>query len=102
MNATHSLTTMLTRMPKAADRDALIEAHRQAAAFHEAMASALDSEREIEEGRRSGDPTEYWDKQYPVELGRAAVALQKMPFKWAAVLGEEVKAAPATPAAAAE
>ena len=64
--------------------------HSQAAAFHEAMSRAFMMQDEIEQGKREGELDPYWEKQYAIELGNAAVALQKMPARWAAILEAEL------------
>jgi hypothetical protein len=96
---------MLSAMPKVSDREALIKAHRAAQEFHEAMDEALTYERDIEDAeadlrdardeadRESASQSKAeWEKLYSRALGRVAVALQKMPIKWAAILNEQVPA----------
>lgn len=69
------------------DRNALIVDHEAAARFHEAIAEALEAQDEIERDPAC-DP--YWREKYAKWLGNAAVALQKMPAKWAALLSMEM------------
>lgn len=103
MNAAATITTMLGAMPKVSNRDALIKAHEAAHEFHEAMADALVNERDIEDTKRIAlgsnvdwsDIIEEHEKAYAEALGRAAVALQAMPVKWAAILSAELDAAKA-------
>ncbi len=71
------------------DRD-LMEAHRQAAQFHEAMAEAIDAQMELDGGRNDDTDTKFWQARYGEALGQAGRALALMPVKWAAVLGTEL------------
>lgn len=74
-----------------ADRDALIKAHRHAAAFHEAMSEALSAERDIEdETAEFGHADSYWSMKYRESVGKAVEAMNKMPIVWAAVLNVKV------------
>jgi len=71
----------------------LIEAHEAAEAFHYAMAEAISAQREIaaekEDAAYAGD--DYWQKLYTEMLVKAAVALQKMPSAWAAILTADIE-----------
>lgn len=101
MNAM-TLQTLLHRLPKPSDRDALVTAHLQAAAFHEAWANALEAQGELA-GDQDYDGRVYWEKSYRESLGEAAVAMERMPVLWTAVLGVKVEAMPVNvPAVAAE
>lgn len=83
---------------QAAKRQQLQTAHEHAAEFHEAIAEAMQVEADLAEFKEMGLTAETdWDvarleKRYPEALGRAAVALQKMPSKWAAILSVELDA----------
>lgn len=103
MNASATVTAMLAAMPKTSDRDALIKAHSAAEEFHRAMGDALTYERDIEDaesdlreakdqaGRDSAlESKAEWEKLYSRALGQAAVAMQKLPVKWLAILNETV------------
>lgn len=68
-------------------RNTLIDAHKRAAEFHEAMATAIEAEREL----LDEDDPEYWRDRYSTSLGEAATALQKMPVVWAAILSAKVE-----------
>lgn len=82
---------------------ALIAAHRAAAAFHEAMADALDAQAEIDEAVHNAriEKNPAWaldyhaeakelEPRYAAALGRSAAAMQRVPVKWLAILTEKV------------
>lgn len=83
-------------------RKALQSAHEAAAEFHEAMADAFEAETEIEDAtaelRRTPDDGLYLDilkryqARYQEAIGKAGVALQKMPTRRSAVLEIELEA----------
>lgn len=84
---------MLAAIPRA-DREALQKAHDAAAEFHAAMSRAVIAEIELDEikGDDVHEDRGYWEAEYQSALGAAAVAMQKMPGKWLAVLGLPVEA----------
>lgn len=66
-------------------------AHAAAEDFHHAMRDAFSAQQDIEAGDGDGGPCDpHWNERYQDALGRAAVALQKMPIRWAAVLEAEL------------
>jgi hypothetical protein len=69
---------------------AMREAHEHASDFHGAIARAIECQAELASEDDMDAP--YWRIQYGNALGEAALALQKMPMKWAAVLGPELVA----------
>lgn len=79
-----NLTTLLSRLPAPKDREAIRKAHDAAQRFHAAMAEALEAEIELE--NRDNPDRGYWAESYQMALGAAAVAMEKMPIKWLAVL----------------
>lgn len=100
MNATtRALTSVaFATLATPAKRKLLQEAHEQAAIFHQSLADAFDAERDLEEYATYSDKSDWTDeieyarKKYAASLGAAAVALQKMPAKWAAILQCELNA----------
>lgn len=82
----HAALKLLAAIPKQ-DRDAMARAHEAAGDFHCAMAGALDAEAELETCHE--DDRADWQRQYQSALGAAAVAMQRVPVKWLAILGVE-------------
>lgn len=76
----------------ARQRATLGRAHDAAADFHAAISRAMLMQEEIEVGKREGELDPYWETQFALELGNAAVALQKMPPAWRAILEVEIEA----------
>jgi len=95
-----TLTKMLAAMPAPDDRESLIKAHAHAAAFHDAMRSALTYQRDIEDDTASmaaeKNPVTKLEWQadifeqeshYRRALGDAAAAMAKIPARWVEILG---------------
>lgn len=87
----HTILKMLAPMIQN-KRAGLREAHAAAADFHQAMAAAMEAQAEIDDVPEDGvrmtfEDKTYWEKQYAEQLGLAAVAMQKVPVKWLAMLG---------------
>lgn len=102
-DVTATITKMLAAMPAPGDRERLIDAHKHAAAFHDAMESALKYQRDIEDDtasmRAEKDPVTAleWhadileqEEHYKRALGDAAAAMAKMPAKWVEILGVKI------------
>lgn len=80
-----NLPLLLARLPKAQDRAAMRDAHEAAGEFHAARARVLDAEIE-RDVHMHGEDSIYWESERQSALGAAAVAMEKMPLKWLAVL----------------
>ena len=73
-------------LPRESDRDALMKAHDVAADFHNAMSAAINAEQELADESLDELARTYFQRRYKESLGEAAVAMQKMPVKWLAIL----------------
>ena len=76
-----ALQTLSRVVPKNAQRDALIEAYLHLENLAYALREALEAECEIEKGDDM-----YYRNKYAEMLGKAAVAMQKVPAVWLAIL----------------
>lgn len=95
----HNIVTVAAQRQ---DRVGLVKAHEAAAEFHEAIAEAIEAQIEIEDTeadlRRAPNDQDYREflrehrRAYQTALGRACIALQKTPVKWAGVLEAELDA----------
>lgn len=100
-----AIQKLLAALPAAANRDARRRDHERAEAFHAAVADVLIADDELSEPNDDLVDRPYWKERRRAALGKAGDAADKMPALWLAILGIEVKAAPAisaAPSAAAE
>ncbi len=71
-------------------RTGLRAAHEAAAAYHEAIARAMECAAEIAAAEADesldDDSVDYWQEQETKALGEATTALLRMPIKWAEML----------------
>lgn len=93
------LTTITVNAVAVATQRNLGPQYQAAADFFQAMADAVEAKEEIASHRKDAlhifsdadeaqKDLEYWRGQHQAALGRAAVALQQIPVKWAAILQE--------------
>lgn len=78
------LLTMLAAIPKQ-DREALRSAYDALAVFAHDMARVQMAEIELEAS--CDDFRSYWQAELKDALGAAAVAMQRVPIRWLAILG---------------
>lgn len=82
---TTSILKMLAAIPKQ-DREALRNAYDALAVFAHDMARVQMAEIELETPSEFSGGREYWQVELKDALGDAAVAMQKVPIKWIAIL----------------
>lgn len=97
-----AIRRILAALPKPQMRSQARNAHSLSAEFHAAMAEVIEADDEIENATKNArdpilirngfasgyaDDIVVWEKQRQEALGRAAVAMGKMPILWAELLG---------------